>query len=110
MGVMLNYQDISLPSGLSGNMITARWCALVFLTLALLAPGLASAAGPEATPVGRTVVNFTLRDYRGASQSLEELAYQQLVVVAFLGTECPLAKLYAPRLSKLHAEFSARGV
>ena len=32
------------------------------------------------------------------------------MVVAFLGTECPLAKLYAPRLVELAAEFKDRGV
>ena len=31
-------------------------------------------------------------------------------VVCFLGTECPLARLYAPRLNQLAAEFKARGV
>ena len=30
--------------------------------------------------------------------------------MAFLGTECPLAKLYAPRLVELAAEFKDRGV
>ena len=30
-----------------------------------------------------------------------------VTVVCFLGTECPLAKLYAPRLSKLAADFPA---
>jgi peroxiredoxin len=30
----------------------------------------------------------------------------QLTVVCFLGTECPLAKLYGPRLAKLAKEFS----
>lgn len=29
----------------------------------------------------------------------------QLTVICFLGTECPLAKLYAPRLSKMAEEF-----
>jgi peroxiredoxin len=31
-------------------------------------------------------------------------------VVCFLGTECPLAQLYAPRLQRLHNEFAQRGV
>lgn len=30
-------------------------------------------------------------------------------VICFLGTECPLAKLYAPRLAKLEKEFADRG-
>jgi mono/diheme cytochrome c family protein len=32
-----------------------------------------------------------------------------LTVLCFLGTECPLAKLYAPRLVKLEREFAHRG-
>ena len=31
-------------------------------------------------------------------------------MVAFLGTECPLAKLYGPRLAELATEFQGRGV
>ncbi len=33
-----------------------------------------------------------------------------LIVVAFLGTECPLAKLYGPRLAELAAKYKDRGV
>lgn len=33
-----------------------------------------------------------------------------IVVVAFLGTECPLARLYAPRLAQLAARFDASDV
>jgi peroxiredoxin len=61
-------------------------------------------------PLGRQMANFTLRDYRGRERSLDELAEARLVVVAFLGTECPLAKLYGPRLAKLQAEFGDRSV
>ncbi len=32
------------------------------------------------------------------------------MVLAFLGTECPLAKLYAPRLVELAKEYESRGV
>ena len=31
-------------------------------------------------------------------------------MLAFLGTECPLAKLYAPRLAALAKEYESRGV
>lgn len=33
-----------------------------------------------------------------------------LTVVCFLGTECPLARLYAPRIQQLADEFQSRGV
>eukprot|EP00913_Durusdinium_trenchii_P028362 g26590.t1 len=62
----------------------------------------------EARPA--VVGDFTLKDFRGKSHSLSDFRKQKIVVVAFLGTECPLAKLYGPRLAKLHAEFSKKGV
>ncbi|MDZ4852471.1 MAG: redoxin domain-containing protein [Pirellulaceae bacterium] len=62
--------------------------------------------GAERLPVG----DFTLPDFRGKDQRLAELKDKSLVVVAFLGTECPLAKLYGPRLAKLSKEYESRGV
>jgi peroxiredoxin len=63
-----------------------------------------------ATPIGRTIDEFELRDYRGAEHKLSDLADRKLVVVAFLGCECPLAKLYGPRLAALASEFEPQGV
>jgi peroxiredoxin len=62
------------------------------------------------SPINRRIENFSLRDYRGKVRSLDEFAHAKLVVVAFLGVECPLAKLYGPRLQELHEEFAKRGV
>lgn len=53
---------------------------------------------------------FSLQDYRGRAYTLQDLQDAKLIVVAFLGTECPLVKLYGPRLSRLAAEFAPRGV
>jgi peroxiredoxin len=58
----------------------------------------------------RTIEDFALRDYRGQEQALSRLAGRRLTVVAFLGVECPLAKLYAPRLASLAREYRPRGV
>mgnify|MGYP002622720419 CR=1 FL=1 len=61
--------------------------------------------------IGSTVDDFTLRDVRGAERRYLELtAGAQAVVVAFLGTECPLAKIYAPRLARLAGQYEPRGV
>jgi peroxiredoxin len=51
-----------------------------------------------------------LRDQYGQSRSFAEFGKQPVLVIAFLGTECPLARLYASRLAKLSHEFSDRGV
>ncbi len=67
--------------------------------------------GEKAVPVGKTIDAFTLRDFRGAERSLKDLmADKKLVVVAFVGCECPLAKLYAPRMVELAKEYEPKGV
>ncbi len=71
---------------------------------------LVGAAARSDDRVGRRIDNFSLRDYRGKACSLDECQNNKLVVVAFLGVECPLAKLYAPRLQELAKEYGARGV
>lgn len=62
------------------------------------------------TTVGQPVAEFRLRDGQGRETALADLGDKTLVVVAFLGTECPLAKLYAPRLAALADEYGPRGV
>lgn len=70
-----------------------------------------SASAQDAgSPLGRQIDAFTLPDIRGKSHSLAELSDNSIVVVAFLGTECPLAKLYGPRLASLAKELAPRGV
>ena len=62
------------------------------------------------SPVGRKVAAFTLKDYRGKAHSLADFKSSKLVVVAFLGVECPLAKLYGLRLGQMAREYKAKGV
>ena len=79
-----------------------------WLALALV-PGLAW-ADDKAPKGGTKVASFTLRDYRGAESSLEQFAAKKAVVLAFVGCECPVAKLYGPRLAKLAKDYEAKGV
>ncbi|MCA9144085.1 MAG: redoxin domain-containing protein [Planctomycetaceae bacterium] len=67
-------------------------------------------AEDSGSPLGRTVAAFSLSDYRGREFSLDDFSSQKLMAVAFLGTECPLAKLYGPRLNALADEFASKGV
>ncbi|MEX2307488.1 MAG: redoxin domain-containing protein [Pirellulales bacterium] len=60
--------------------------------------------------VGAEIANFRLPDRMGKEHALADFAAQDLVVVAFLGTECPLAKLYAVRLQAITEEYAERGV
>ena len=63
------------------------------------------------SPIGKKIESFSLRDYRGAERSLKDLfTDRKLLVVAFVGCECPLAKLYAPRLAELAKEYASKGV
>lgn len=54
--------------------------------------------------------DFRLPDCRGKVHTLADYQDHPIVVLAFLGTECPLAKLYAPRLNQLANEYKDRGV
>jgi peroxiredoxin len=70
----------------------------------------ALAAEPAQSPIGRKIENFSLRDDRGGEHALADFKESKLLVVAFLGTECPLAKLYAPRLAQLESQFGPQSV
>jgi peroxiredoxin len=61
-------------------------------------------------PLGKSLPEFALQDHRGREYCLSDFEQHPLLVVTFLGTECPLAKLYGPRLARLADEFAAKGV
>jgi peroxiredoxin len=60
-------------------------------------------------PIGKQIVDFTLRDYRGKERSLSEFKGHPVAVV-FIGSDCPLAKLYALRLEAIYQEFKDKEV
>ncbi len=88
-------------------MTKATWIGCL---LGVLMAGVATEAadGPEPR-LGKQIADFTLRDYRGKERSLHEYRGHPVAVV-FVGSDCPLAKLYAPRLEGLHREFKGKGV
>lgn len=49
-------------------------------------------------------------DQYGNSFKLSSWGEDRLVVVAFLGVDCPLASLYVNRLTELRARYANRGV
>src|SRR5436309_222264 len=98
-------------------MRSAAWLLFCWLTFAVITSQKPSrASGSEAEGklksevLGRQVEDFRLQDFRGKAHSLSDYADQQAIVLCFLGTECPLAKLYGPRVQKLNDQFSTRGV
>jgi peroxiredoxin len=72
--------------------------------------GLADSAAAAESLLGKKVDGFQLPDAIGKDHSLADLGEARVVVVVFVGTECPLAKLYAPRLNHLAGEYADRGV
>ncbi len=56
------------------------------------------------------IPDFTLRDHRGAPRKLADWRDSKLVIVAFLGVDCPLVKLYTRRLNEIAKEYGPQGV
>lgn len=88
----------------------------IYIALGLaLAFGIAALAGgddkPETkSPVGKQIAEFKLDDYLGSAHSSAEWKDKKALVVVFLGTECPLAKLYGQRLAELDKKYGDKGV
>lgn len=59
-------------------------------------------------------LQFTARTVSGEqfrlAQAASESAGQQLTVVSFLGTECPMARIYGPRLNQMAKDFQSADV
>ena len=76
----------------------------------LLAFAVTACADERPSRIGSTVSSFELQSHRGKRWSLDDFSDSKCMVIAFLGTDCPLARLYGPRLAELHDEFASRGV
>ena len=83
---------------------------LLALLLTVCAETISLGTTVLAADVGSRIERFTLPDIHGRDRSLEEFSDKPILVVAFLGTECPLARLYAPRLQELSEAYASRGV
>jgi peroxiredoxin len=82
--------------------------AAAIAVLGAFAAGVWLPAAQEPTP--RKLTNFTLADIHSQKWSLDDAKDKKVVVVAFIGTECPLAKQYGPRLAKLAAQYAGKSV
>ena len=70
-----------------------------------------AAADPIALATqAKQLSRIDLDDYRGRKWQLEDFSSDKYLIVAFLGTECPLAKLYAARLQSMSGELANQGV
>ena len=83
-----------------------RLCGLLCLVLCQVRTSAVHAAADFAAPL--TAIDVP--DYRGRLWTLTDFDDAELLVVAFMGTECPLAKLYADRLVEIQQTYAERGV
>lgn len=60
--------------------------------------------------IGQKVAGQTLTDYQGKDWDTSDFHDQKGTVYAFLGTQCPLAKLYTLKLVSLAKEYESRGI
>lgn len=71
----------------------------------------ASTYAEENTRIGRPVAPFALADHHGQQHDWKSLSEgKKAMVVAFLGVECPLAKLYGPRLQEIADQYASKDV
>jgi peroxiredoxin/mono/diheme cytochrome c family protein len=87
---------------------------LAFLLAAFLSAPLLASSGEmprdDSERVPTRVQDFSLKSQFGKEYSLHDFADRDLVVIAFVGTECPMSKVYAPRLARLAKKWDAKRV
>ncbi|CAK9006085.1 Thioredoxin-like protein YneN, partial [Durusdinium trenchii] len=109
---ILELSDARLSGELVRQSLRGTAMRNVFFTLLALAVALPVAAAEidPADSIGQQIDGFTLQDFRGREHTLDEYADSPCIVVAFMGIECPLAKLYGSRLQELADEFADKNV
>ena len=60
--------------------------------------------------IGQTISKIHLTEPHGHDVSFTRIRGKRLTVIAFLGTECPLAKLYSARLETLAQQYRNHGL
>ncbi|MDA1275901.1 MAG: redoxin domain-containing protein [Verrucomicrobia bacterium] len=78
-------------------------------TAVLLANNIQSQPTPAPNP-GAVIEAFHLYDIHRRQRSLDDYSGKKAFAIVFVGTECPLANLYLPRLAKLHEEFGEKEI
>lgn len=60
--------------------------------------------------IGKQVPSAKWTDYQGREWSSNEFGGKKAIVYAFIGTQCPLAKLYSSRLVDLESRYRDQGI
>ena len=82
----------------------------IFFVSTIILSLFSSLEAADPTRIGQKIADFKLHDFRGAEHNSASWKQHRFIVVAFLGTECPLAKMYGPRLAELAAKYEAKNV
>ena len=99
----------------SSRLVRGALVVIVGLTAPALVRG-DDAASPAEEPlplarmVGQRLGNFTLKDADGKNVSLYSFRGKLGVVLVFMGTDCPVGNLYAPRLAELNQKYKDKKV
>lgn len=75
-----------------------------------LMPAFLAARAADGSSIGRKIEGFTLTDAQGKERSLAEFLGKRMLVVAFIGTECPIANLYLADLADLDKRYRDSGL
>lgn len=107
MAICISATDTGPEKARTTLMVTLALVALLCASLPVIADDKVNEDHPQS---GMIIQEFELRDFRGKTHRLSDYSDAECVVLAFVGTECPLAKLYGPRLGELSQSYASRGV
>ncbi len=82
----------------------------LLIAFCVLANRSVHASDPSRFDKSDVIAQFALMDNYGNKLALADFSEKPVLVLAFLGTECPLAKLYGPRLNEIQERFAEKGV
>ncbi|MFH1303096.1 MAG: redoxin domain-containing protein, partial [Planctomycetota bacterium] len=85
-------------------------CCLKVLCLLILVCGHSLSASEKAESVKTDLLTFRLPTAEGGIVELTAKPQHKVTVVCFLGAECPLARLYGPKLNEMAAAYESQGV
>lgn len=82
------------------------YATLVLTASLAILPG----AEPSKPALGAPVIDFALPDTQGQLQRLSAYKDKKVVILFFVGTQCPVSNLYVATLTDLQKEYQDRGV
>lgn len=85
-------------------------CAWVVSLFGLCTAAALGSDKPLSEVIGTPIQTIDLADFHGRQYALADFGEYDLLVVAFMGVECPLAKQYASRLVELADHYEEQGV